>query len=113
MKTLEEVPHISPDDKELLSEITRIIHGFLPTATVLLYGSVARGSPDEQSDYDILVLTDEPLTRTKEDLIDDALYDLQLSKGVLLFASFYTKNVWDANPAMPFHQEVDRDAIVL
>ena len=115
MKTLEQVDLLCTRDRELLKEIKTLIQQFLPTATVLLYGSVARGTSDPESDYDLLVLTDDPLDREEEELIGDAIYKLELQKGIVISDIFHTKAQWDSPlyRAMPFHREVERDSIVL
>jgi predicted nucleotidyltransferase len=104
---------LSVTEKETLDEVKRTIHAFLPTATVLLYGSVARGTQRPDSDYDVLVLTDEPVARAQQDVIDDAVYDIQLAHGVLIVVNFMDGAFWEHHPAMPLRQEVDRDAILL
>lgn len=113
MKTIEEAGVVSREERTLLAEVKKVIKGFLPTAEVLLYGSVARGTQEPESDYDVLVLTDKPLATKEQDRIRDAVYDLQVAKGVLISTVYYAKDFWDKHPAMPFHQEVDRDAILL
>ena len=113
MKTIEQVNFLCTKDRELLKEIKTLIQQFLPTATVLLYGSVARGTREPESDYDILILTEGPLTSAQKDEIDDAVYDLQLLQGTLLATTFRTKADWNARSGMPFHLEVQRDGIVL
>ena len=58
MRTIEDQTVLSQRDKDLLTELKAVIRQFEPTATVLLYGSVARGTNDPESDYDIMVLTE-------------------------------------------------------
>ena len=43
---------------------------------MLLFGSVARGTQAEESDFDVLILTDSRLSGKEEDEVEDALYDL-------------------------------------
>lgn len=115
MKTLDEVPTITVHEKDLLQSVKCVIHRFLPGATVLLYGSVARGTQGPESDYDILVLTDEPLSRPQEAVVDDAVYDVELSSGVAISTIFYSKQQWDRPffRGMPLHREVERDGVLL
>jgi predicted nucleotidyltransferase len=113
MKTLNQTRSIAEKDKELLRRVKNVVRGFLPTADVLVYGSVARGTAGPASDYDILVLTDTQLSRAREEEIDDALYELQLQEGVLIAAGFRTRCAWRAKALMPFYQEVEEEAVVL
>lgn len=115
MTTIDKADFLFPEDRELLAKVKNVIRRFLPTATVLLYGSVARGTKGRESDYDILVLTDEPLTSAEEDALDDAVYDVQLERGVVISTLCYSKAQWELPlfRGMPFRHEVEKDAIVL
>jgi len=42
--------------------IKNVVHHFLPGSRILLFGSRARGTNREDSDYDILVLIDQELS---------------------------------------------------
>lgn len=45
-------------NKEILNTIKSTVHGFLPDARVLLFGSRATGKYHRDSDYDLLVVTE-------------------------------------------------------
>ena len=115
MKDLETSKDISGRDRDILIKLKEIVHVIIPTATVLLYGSVARGTQDEESDYDVLILTDAPMSTKEEDDVTDAFYDLELERGMLISTLFYTKDFWAAPLAqvMPFHQRVQEDGVVI
>lgn len=115
MRTLEEVTFLSREDRDLLAKIKEITRSLLPDAEMLLYGSVARGTPDPESDYDLLVLTGEPLSREEVKRVDDAIFEVEVASGAVICTMFCSKKQWDTPlyRAMPFHWEIDRDAIVL
>jgi predicted nucleotidyltransferase len=115
MKDLATSKDISGRDRDILIKLKEIVHVIIPTATVLLYGSVARGTQDEDSDYDVLILTDAPLSTKEEDAVTDAVYDLELDRGIVISTLFYTKDFWAAPIAqvMPFHQRVREDGVVI
>ena len=115
MKDLANSEIISRRDREALIKLKEIVRRTIPTATVLLYGSVARGSQDEESDYDVLILTDLPLSTKEEDAVTDDVYDLELEQGIVISTLFYAKDFWAAPLAqvMPFHQRVQEDGVVI
>lgn len=115
MKDLATTGSISQKDRGILIKLKEIVRRAIPTATVLLYGSVARGLQDEESDYDVLILTDTLLSTKEEDAVTDALYDLELEQGIVISTLFYTKDFWAAPLAqvMPFHQRVQEDGVVI
>ncbi len=97
----------------MLLACKRIIQEHVPDATVVLFGSRARGDVAPDSDYDLLVVTPAPLTSAEEDRISDAVYDLQLERGVVISLIFFARDYWDRHPLMPLHQEIDQEGIVL
>ena len=115
MRTLDETDVISAKDKELLLALKSIVQRSLPTATVLLYGSVARGTQDSESDYDVLILTDARLSRDVRDMIERQVYDLELDREVVLSTIYHTRDEWDTPivRGSPFYREFSRDAIRL
>lgn len=115
MKDLATTENISHRDRGILIKLKEIVHRAIPAATILLYGSVARGAQNEESDYDVLILTDAPLSTKEEDAVTDAVYDLELEQGIVISMLFYTKDFWTAPLAqvMPFHLRVLEDGVVI
>ena len=117
MRSIQEGNIISNEDRELLGEVKAIVQRFIPAADLLLYGSGARGArtPEPESDYDLLVLTDYPVGIEEQNKIRDAMYDYELSQGILICLVFYDRNEWNSPPdsGSPFHYNVEREAVVL
>lgn len=115
MNTLAQANVISAKDRLLLHSVKKAVRGLHPSAEIRLFGSIARGNRREDSDFDILVLTDRPLSVAQEDKVEDALYDVQLAGETLISPLFYSKEEWDAplTRVLPVHGEVERDGIVL
>lgn len=113
MKTIDKVTVLSPKDKELLGQIKDTIRSMLSGAQVFLYGSSARGTRHDESDYDVLVLTDHTLTAREEEAVWDAVLDVELASGAIISTQFCSREEWDHHRAMPFYSEVSRDGIAL
>jgi len=99
----------------LLRECKRIIQQFLPDATVILYGSLARGTAGPESDWDLLILTGKRLTSTEERQVSDAIYDLELEHGVVISDLLCSREEWDA-PVLrgsPLRGNIEREGILL
>ena len=99
--------------RPMLLACKSIIQEHLPDATVVLFGSRARGAATPESDYDLLVLTAAKLTAAEEDRISDAVYELELERGVVISLLFFARDDWDYHSLMPLHQDVDREGITL
>ncbi len=99
----------------LLRECKQIIQRFLPDATVILYGSLARGEAGPESDWDLLILTDKRLTSAEERQVGDAIYDLELEHGLVISDYFCSREEWEAPVSRggPFHANVEREGIVI
>ena len=113
MKTIEQTPVVSETDKALLRELKKVVLDVVPTAEVLLYGSVARGIQGPESDYDILVLTDEPLSKNGKRTIERQVLDLELAHDVVLSTIYHSKPEWRQRAALPFHNEVEKHGLTL
>jgi uncharacterized protein len=101
-------------DVELLKSCKKAIRRVVPDADVILYGSRARGDANEYSDYDILVLTNGPADIPVHKKMIENISPLELDGAVLTLA-LYNRQQWD-NPlyrAMPFHENIDREGVVL
>lgn len=81
MKTVDIQSKSSAYDTDLLRRCRDVVWEVAPSATVILYGSRARRDAASESDYDLLLLVEEPLTRGLEDRIGDSLYSLELEFG--------------------------------
>ncbi|MCX6278486.1 MAG: nucleotidyltransferase domain-containing protein [Bacteroidetes bacterium] len=85
-----------------------------PGAQIILYGSRARGDERNDSDWDILVLTDYPVDIKKESDFRDHLYDLELETGEPFSIFVYSKIDWNTKQSVtPFYFNVTKQGIQL
>ena len=89
------------------------IYGVL-LVRILLYGSVARGTADEESDVDIAVLLKSGETKEMSEEMLDLVVDLELeyNKVLSVLRIDYNKfKEWE--DVMPFYKNVKKDGILL
>lgn len=100
---------------KLLSRCKQIVLGIIPDAEIILYGSRARGDAKEDSDFDLLILVNEPVHWKTERVLGDRLYNLELETGKLLSIQLIPREKWDSPmfQAMPFRQNVEREGITI
>jgi predicted nucleotidyltransferase len=83
-------------------------------AEVILYGSRARGDERNDSDWDILILTDYSVDMTQERKFRDKLYDLELETGEPFSVFVYSKSDWQTKQRItPFYYNVTHEGLVL
>ncbi|MCK4224814.1 MAG: nucleotidyltransferase domain-containing protein [candidate division Zixibacteria bacterium] len=79
-RTTRQIEHLLPRIREILKSI----YGNT-LVEVILYGSFARNTPNEDSDIDIAVVLKGKVNKAKEiNKIYDAVYDLMLETGELI-----------------------------
>lgn len=102
------------ETKHFGKRIRKSVSGVDPNAEVMLYGSRARGTEREDSDWDILVLTDYTVDLNKESKFRDKLYDLELESGEPISTFVYSKLDWKTKQKVtPFYYNVMKEAILL
>jgi len=102
-------------EKTMLQRIKDNVHEIEPQAEVWLYGSRARGTAHEESDWDILVLSpQDTLSTTEESRFMDHMCDLIVETGEVVQLFAYGKKDWHHHHRVtPFYQSVQQDAIRL
>ncbi|MCK5102046.1 MAG: nucleotidyltransferase domain-containing protein [Cyclobacteriaceae bacterium] len=82
-------------EQTVLGNIKNVIHERDPKAEAFLFGSRARGDFKPDSDWDILILVDNPIvTNELDDWFRDKLYDIELDSGQIISTIIYSKSYW-------------------
>jgi uncharacterized protein len=102
--------------KTKTQQITQLIRNYIntidPSADVILYGSRARGDERQDSDWDILILTNYAANLMIERNFRDKLYDLELDTGEAFSVFVYSKNEWQTKQRItPFYYNVLHEGI--
>ena len=102
-------------NKKILIKIKAIINDLEPQATVILYGSFARGDNNKNSDIDVLILLDKTnITYQDEKRIKYPLYDLEFETGQIISPLVLSKSDWEARHSItPFYANVNHEGIAL
>ncbi|MCL6479947.1 MAG: nucleotidyltransferase domain-containing protein [Peptococcaceae bacterium] len=102
-------------NKPVLQRCRDLIWKIVPGATVILYGSRARGNADPESDYDLLVLVKGYVNWQLEERIREELYPLELETGIAFSLVVFSEEDWNTPlyRAMPFSRNVRQEGIIL
>ena len=103
------------DSKQFIGRLSRLGREILPsTASLWLYGSRARGTAREDSDWDLLILLDEDKQQTSDFVQYAYPFTLMASdEGQMLIPQIYTKKKWRQIQFTPFVKNVEHDKVVL
>lgn len=115
MKSHKNIKKLPQADESLLKQVEQQIHSIVPGAEVILYGSRARGDAGPISDWDFLILVDQPLDRDLIVELKNRLYDLELKTDTVLSSIVRTRDEWNSPrySALPFKRVVEQEGILL
>lgn len=106
---------LKENEKSALQELKERLLQQFPDAEIILYGSKARGDFDEESDIDLLILIESPITSGLEEETTHITYDIELKYDVVFGKIIENKDFWKsplAN-AMPLHWNIDREGVLI
>jgi len=97
---------------KILSSIKSQIQTVVPGAKVLLFGSRAYGVPTDESDWDILILTEQPVNSAIKKNIHTSLFPLSVEIGAFINTLTVQENEWVNNPSYySLHQALKRGMV--
>jgi predicted nucleotidyltransferase len=115
MKSPKNIKKWPKADESLLKQVEQQIHSIVPDAEVILYGSRARGDAGPASDWDFLILVDQPLDQDRIVELKNRLYDLELETDTVLTSIVRTRDEWNSPKysVLPFKRTVEREGVSL
>jgi predicted nucleotidyltransferase len=104
---------LGPHIKRILLDCARAIRANYPSATIVLYGSQARGQADPESDVDLLVLLNEDVTPAKKRTVRGTLYEIGLMKDLVITAIVRSYKAWNSpiSQATPLYKVIQQEGI--
>jgi predicted nucleotidyltransferase len=92
--------------------IDEIAERYPPVKKIILYGSKARGDFEEDSDIDLLFITDKKPSRSFKNRIFDVIYNHELKNDIVISAIIMSESIFN-NQVSTFLRKVKREGIVL
>jgi predicted nucleotidyltransferase len=92
-----------------------LLRRFGDDVAIILFGSAARGTCDDESDIDVLVLVPEKVDTSTEEEIFSIAYNIELDCDVVFGIIVYSKDFWNSGLAgvMPLHTNIEHEGIVV
>jgi len=110
---LKKLHKLAEKDQKAIQLASEILREKFPVQKVILFGSKARGDDDEESDIDLLLLTNRMISWEERKAVIDALFDIELACDVVISPLISTCSEWNEGmfSVMPIHNEISREGI--
>ena len=97
--------------EEILLKIKKNVSDLDPEAKVILFGSRARGDNGEESDWDILILTNIPATEENKRNLRFHLLDIELEIEQSISTLIHQNDHWKHYSVTPLHEIIKTEGI--
>lgn len=99
----------------IIESLKKALREVVPDATIILYGSVARGEARPDSDIDLLILVNEDTLSLQEELdITAPIYYIEMETGVDISSIIMPRKKWEGRSfKTPFYVNVMNEGIEL
>lgn len=101
-------------DEQFLQEVKRYVHDIDPQAEVWLFGSRARGDARDDSDWDFLVLTEQPVDQFLKNQLRESFFEVELYSSKVIGSIIHSKQEWEDNyKVTPLYRNIKRNSMVV
>lgn len=103
-------------DKLIFDELVNGILDIIPNgiSAIILYGSVARGTAENDSDIDIAIMFNRPFTDKENDSLSDFIVEMDLKYDkVFSVIDVNNEDYKKWQNIIPFYRNVEKEGIIL
>jgi predicted nucleotidyltransferase len=103
------------ESNEIINRVRNSVKLVMPDATVILFGSFARGENRLNSYIDLLILLNKSeVTRDDEKKVKYPLYEIEFDTGTIISPLVLSKNEWESRHKItPFYDTIGKEGIIL
>lgn len=114
VKTIDQV-RLTPNQKEGLMELRRRLSGSFGIQAMSLFGSFVRAEADEESDIDLLLITEQPLKRAVRHEITEIVFEINLKYDTNFSTLVIDRMSWEEGliSVLPLRDEILKEGIPL
>lgn len=85
-------------DQQILDKIKSVVLEEIPEAKIYLFGSRASGKTHSESDWDLLILTENEFSRNVKKDIEEKLFPFSMAVSSVFSFIITTRKDWNHNP---------------
>ncbi|MHB1041655.1 MAG: nucleotidyltransferase family protein [Eubacteriales bacterium] len=107
--------YLTKNQRDAVLEAKRQLGHQFPVQTMLVFGSVARGENDYESDLDLLVITSEVMTHRDRNTMSDIIFEINYNYGTNLSIVVVDAFSWNKGvlTLTPLYTEIKRDGVIV
>jgi uncharacterized protein len=104
---------LSTNQSKALHVIKKRVMDLFDVVDFVLFGSVARGEADEESDLDLMIVVSQPLSRTKRHEITDIVFEVNLEFSTNFSTLVVDQESWSTGmlSVLPLKDEIAKNGI--
>ena len=102
-------------EQDVLKKLRALLATQVRLHQLILFGSRARGDADPESDMDVVVIVEEPVTSAVRRQISHCAWETGFDAGIVVTTVAYSRDEWENGPerASVFVQNVQREGILV
>ncbi|OGL42234.1 MAG: hypothetical protein A2161_06690 [Candidatus Schekmanbacteria bacterium RBG_13_48_7] len=114
MNNLENV-NLGIKQQEAIAKLRKKLLNILSITSIILFGSYCRNEEDDESDIDLLIITEQILNRSQRHQITDIVFEINLEYGTNFSTLVVDHDSWETGyfTVLPIKQEILKDGIRL
>ena len=85
-------------DQDILATFKSLLKECVPLYAVVLFGSRARGDATPDSDMDVLIVLDAPISRTYRNAVLDCAWEAGYDAGIVITPVVVSRDNWENGP---------------
>ncbi|PIP39172.1 MAG: hypothetical protein COX19_08570 [Desulfobacterales bacterium CG23_combo_of_CG06-09_8_20_14_all_51_8] len=86
------------DDLQVMNKLKNHLRKQVNLHEMMLFGSRARGDAAPDSDMDVLVILDEPISRRSRKIVSDSAWEIGFNAGVVIVPVIVNRESWENGP---------------
>ncbi|MFZ2631665.1 MAG: nucleotidyltransferase domain-containing protein [Desulfosalsimonadaceae bacterium] len=85
-------------DLEIVNRLKTRLQERVKLHQVIMFGSRARGDAESDSDMDVLVVLNEPVSRQSKKIVSDNAWEIGFDAGILVMPIVVSRDSWENGP---------------
>lgn len=102
-------------DRKIVERLKHVLEQRVNLHQIILFGSRARGDFNAESDMDVLVVVDTPVTPEIRAAVSECTWQVGFDAGIMIAAVLFSRKEWEEGPEhySPLAESVRADGVAI